>query len=293
MAITKVGLSTNDFAPTLRDLPRALAQFKALGAESAEISLGSMHVVLGAKIVASRLAELKKICADSELAMTVHGPIASSFTDRRHRRLQIDACRAALEVSGEIQAAALVTHAGATPTGDAAERAALYAEEREALAELGPFAQGCGVPLCVENIFGDDARWFAGPHELAAQVRAVGHPFIRATIDFSHAAINATVRGYDLMSALAELAPVAGHLHVHDSFGVPRTFQPYGYGDATMFGLGDLHLPPGWGVLDWDAIARLPYGHDVVANLELMKSFEAELPEAIALCQRMVKLSSA
>ena len=89
--------------------------------------------------------------------------------------------------------------------------------------------------------------WFASPAELAAQIRAVNHPNIRATIDFSHAAINAGVRGFDLMAELKELAPYAGHLHIHDSFGKPRSFEPYTYGEAVNFGLGDLHMPPGWG----------------------------------------------
>ena len=234
-----------------------------------------------------RLAEFNRICADRPFGYTLHGPIASRFTDRRHLTLQKDVCRAALDISGEIGATAQVHHAGSGPNGDADEIVALLAMEREALSEMGHHAKGCGVLLCVENIFGDDRTWFASPAELAAQVRAVNHPNIRATIDFSHAAINAGVRGFDLMAELRELAPVAGHLHIHDSFGRPRTFEPYTYGEAVNFGLGDLHLPPGWGSIDWEAIAALPYAADLVANLELSTRFEEELPAAIAYCRRV------
>lgn len=287
MPSIKTGLTTGDFANTLRHLPSCLDKFEALGVDSVELSLGAFDLMAQARVLPHRLAEFKRICADRPFGFTLHGPIASSFTDRRHYQLQKDVCRAALDISGEIGAAAQVHHGGSAPAGDAAEIVALLELEREALIEIAPHAEACGVILCVENIFGDDAVWFASPAELAAQIRAVNHPHIRATIDFSHAAINAGVRGFDLMAELKELAPVAGHLHIHDSFGKPRSFRPYTYGEAVNFGLGDLHLPPGWGALDWEAIAALPYAHDVVANLELGTRFEDELPAAIAFCRRV------
>ncbi len=292
MPITGVGLTTGDFANTLRDLPGCLDHFEALGVSHVELSFGAFDLVAGASPLPSRVAEFKRVLADRPFGYTVHGPIASSFTDRRHLALQMDVCRAVLDVSGEIGASAQVHHAGAAPHGDAAERAALLELERDALIQIAPHAESCGVVLCVENIFSDDGVWMASPAELAAQIRAVNHAHVRACIDFSHAAINAGVRGFDLMAELAELAPVAGHLHIHDSFGRPRSFKPYTYGEAVNFGLGDLHLPPGWGALDWDAIAALPYREPVIANLELSTRFRDALPDAIATCKRMIDLSA-
>ena len=291
MPIAATGLTTGDFANTLRHLPSCLDKFEALGVESVELSLGAFDIIAGTKVLPHRLAELKRICADRPFKFTLHGPIASSFTDRRHLSLQKDVCRAAMDVSAAIGATAQVHHAGGVPAGDAAEIVDLLALEREALAEIAPYAAERGVVLCVENIFGDHKTWFASPAELAAQIRAVNHPNIRATIDFSHAAINAGVRGFDLMAELKELAPYAGHLHIHDSFGKPRSFEPYTYGEAVNFGLGDLHLPPGWGALNWEAIAALPYSGDLVANLELSTRFEEELPAAIAYCRRLIETS--
>lgn len=291
MPIAAVGLTTGDFANRLKDLPRCLDRFEALGVEFAELSLGALDVIADAKILPARLKELKSICAGRALRYTLHGPIASRFTIRRQLQAQIDVCRAALEVSGEIGATAQVHHSGPAPVGDRAERDRLYRLERDTLAEIAPHAEACGVTLCVENIFGDGGDYFLSPAELAEQIRQVDHPFIRATIDFSHAAINAGVRGYDLMAELAVLAPYAGHLHIHDSFGKPQTFRPYTYGEGVNFGMGDLHLPPGWGALDWESIAALDYRDDVVANLELSTRFEDELEESIALCRRMIAIS--
>lgn len=291
MPITGVGLTTADFANTLRDLPACLDRFEKLGVDSVELSMGAFDVVAGARVIPHRLEELKRICADRPFRYTLHGPINSTFTDRRHLKLQRDVCKAAMDVSWAVGATAQVHHAGMTPADDHAEREALWALEREVLTELAPHAAACNVMLCVENIFDDGAEVNVTPSELAAQVSAVAHPNIRATVDFSHAAINAGQRGFDLMSDLAALAPVAGHLHVHDSFGIPRTFEPYTYGEGVNFGLGDLHMPPGWGALDWHAIARLPFTHDVVANLELSTRYDEELESSIALCHEMIAIS--
>lgn len=289
MAITKIGLSTNDFALSLGALPDCLSKFEALGADTVELTLSQFDVLVGGAARAEGVRELRRICADSPLGFTVHGPTASSFTDERSLDVQKDVCRAGLDISGEIGATAMVHHAGGYPRDVFDVRAPLAAMEREALAEMGGHAAGCGVVLCVENLFGDAGVWFAAPHELAAQIRAVDHDYVRATVDFSHAALNAGVRGdFDLMGSLTELAPLAAHLHIHDSFGRPPAFGVGGRGEAIQFGMGDLHLPPGWGALDWEAIAALPYATDLVANLELSTRFEEEVPAAIAFCRRVL-----
>lgn len=291
MPIAAVGLTTGDFANRLKDLPACLDRFEALGVEYAELSLGALDVIANGRILPERLKELKRICSGRELGYTVHGPLTSRFTEPDQLEIQMIVCRAVLEVSGEIGAVAQVHHGGSGPMDDSAERDRRFKLEREALAEIAPHAEACGVPLCVECLYSEDKAFFLSPGELAEQIRAVDHPFIRATVDFSHAAINAGYRGFDLMAELAALAPYAGHLHVHDSFGKPRTFRPYTYGEAVNFGMGDIHLPPGWGALDWEAIAALPYPGELVANLELSMRFEDELEGSIALCRRMIEIS--
>jgi sugar phosphate isomerase/epimerase len=281
-AITGVGLSTADFANRLRDLGPCLDWFETLGVDSVELSLMAFEVVGGGRVHADRLAELKRLCADRPFAFTVHGPVNSSFADRRHIQLQKDVCRACLEVSGEIGATVLVHHAGLLPQVTPAQRASLVALERDTLAEMAAPAAEAGVVLAVETLFGRLEQWTASPAELAGQIEAVGHPNVRATIDFSHVWLNAAERGFEPLASLGALAPLARHLHVHDSFALPKTFTPYGRGEAVGFGLGDLHLPPGRGALPWDELARLPYGGPAVANLELTDRHRDEVAAAVA-----------
>lgn len=294
MPVAEIGVSTFDFARRLQDLPAAFDRFSAWGVESLELPLGELDIVVGRRILPSRLAELKRMLADQPFGVTVHGPLAATFADPRSVEAQSDLARRALEVCGEIGATAYVHHAGWTEVGmDARTVLARRSLETETLRSIGADAEAANTLFCVENIFGDAQRVFATPSELASQILAVGHPFVRATIDFSHAAINASIRGFDLMSELAALAPVAGHLHVHDSFGRPPEFLTFVRGEAVMFGFGDLHLPPTWGALDWEAIAALPYDPTarIVANLELGERFEAEIPASIAFTRALFGLS--
>ncbi len=280
-AISGVGLSTADFANTLADLGATLDWFETLEIDSVELALANFEVIGGCRLYGDRMAELEAICADRPFGYTVHGPIMSTFTDARHLALQKDACRACLEVANRLGATAQVHHAGLLPAVSAAQRAGMLAMEREALAEMGPHAADAGVMLCVETLFGRVDQWTASPAELAAQIEGVGHPNIRATIDFSHAFINADERGYDPLAELERLAPLTRHLHVHDSFGAAKTFSPYSRSETILFGLGDLHLPPGRGSLPWDRLARLPFAGPTVANLELTRRHEDQVEAAI------------
>lgn len=41
---------------------------------------------------------------------------------------------------------------------------------------------------------------------------------------------------------------MTGHLHVHDSFGLPYSMKRFYHpAEAAALGIGDLHLPIGWG----------------------------------------------
>ncbi|MEM9145718.1 MAG: sugar phosphate isomerase/epimerase family protein [Pseudomonadota bacterium] len=280
-AITGVGLSTADMANTLPELGAALDWFETLGIDSVELSLANFEVVGGGRIWPDRLAELKRLCADRPFGYTVHGPISSSFADQAHLQFQIDTCRACLEVGQAVGATVQVHHAALLPN-DQGEREGLLALERETLARLAPdFADG-GVILCVETLFPHSAPWTASPSELAAQLTAVDHPNMRACIDFSHVCLNGAERGYDPVAEVQALAPLARHLHIHDSFARPKTFTPYSHAESIMFGLGDLHLPPGRGTLPWDGFAALPFAGPMVANLELISRHRDQIPAAIA-----------
>jgi sugar phosphate isomerase/epimerase len=63
------------------------------------------------------------------------------------------------------------------------------------------------------------------------------------------------------------LKPYLRHLHLHDNKLVPF---PVG-GTDKQRGLGDLHLPPGQGLIDFKNVLKALAGVDAVYNLEVLE----------------------
>ena len=166
---------------------------------------------------------------------------------------------------------------------------ALSRKERELLREMGDIAAGCGVKLAVETLFVEDARTYTpDPVRLAREIAAIDHPNVCGLLDFSHAHIMAQFRGLDYGDTLEAFAPQANHLHVHDSLGRPTSIDGfYRFAERIAFGMGDLHLPIGWGDIPWDAILpRLPLRRGTVMIVELPERHFAELDQCAASARR-------
>jgi sugar phosphate isomerase/epimerase len=111
------------------------------------------------------------------------------------------------------------------------------------------------VTLGVENIEVERAE------RVLAYIDQVDAPHVRLTYDFGHDFLAAAHFGYDFLTSVRACAPYAAHAHCSDNFG---RFDPARLGDFTLYkaipqrnlnvsGLGDVHLPIGWGALPYDA----------------------------------------
>jgi len=101
-----------------------------------------------------------------------------------------------------------------------------------------------------------------------------------------------TLRGMDYLAALRAFAPVTNHLHVHDSFGRPTTMGGFfSRAERIAFGMGDLHLPMGWGDIDWEAILpQLAFRPGTVMIVELPPHHLAELESCAATARRFAEI---
>ncbi len=125
-----------------------------------------------------------------------------------------------------------------------------------------------------------------------AAIAEIDHPQVCGTLDFSHAYIMTTFRGMDYLDALRAFAPWANHLHVHDSFGRPTTMPRFvSHAERIAFGMGDLHLPMGWGDIPWETILpQLAIRPGTVMIVELPPHHWAELENCAATARRFVEI---
>lgn len=284
--------SNNGEMQSLGEDLRALAE---MGVDTVELGVTTLDLIAGGRIIKDRAERLVALTKEFDFRYTVHGLVSSNFMDPATCRYQIDAAKALVEICDRIGARILVQHGGCLRAEQIFDRAAADLREREALLELAEFARPYGVRIALENIFTvEPGQYRQTPAEVAETVKAVNHANVVALIDFSHAYIESTYRGLNFREQIAAMAPVAGHLHLHDSFGRPQGFyKGYHLQENTAMGIGDLHMPLGWGDIDWDGIfSELEFLPETVAMMEIGARYRAEQPESLARARKLMAINN-
>ncbi|WP_202315162.1 MULTISPECIES: TIM barrel protein [unclassified Mesorhizobium] len=293
--IIATGFNSGSTDGELFSLEADLRRLADIGVDTVELGLTSVDLIAGGRVVEERAQRLQAITRQMPFRYTVHGLVSSNFMDPATVRYQLDAAKALIEVCDRIDARIIVQHGGHLRADQVIDRAGADRREREALFELAEFAQRYGVRIALENIFTTEpGQYRQTPAEVAATVKAVGHANLVALIDFSHAYIESSYRGLDFREELRAMAPVAGHLHVHDSFGRPQAFyKPFHPQELTAMGVGDLHMPLGWGDMDWDGIfSELEFLPDTVLMMEIGPRYRSEQPASLERARRLMALNA-
>jgi sugar phosphate isomerase/epimerase len=252
---------------------------EALGVEAIELPTYDMDIVIGGRIRGPQLEALKRACAGRDIVYSVHGPLSINFMDEAWRLPRhMEVLEASLEVAAEVGAGNYVVHSGLIRTQQADGIEAAYERQREWLAKAGDVARQHGLTLCVETLFaGFEGKAHASsPSRLAAELEAIGHPNVMATLDFSHAYLKLDFDGRReaFVEEVKALAPFAQHLHVHDSFGRQDDIWMFTEGERLAYGHGDLHLPVGWGDIPWQTLmAECSFPQGVLFNIELKQRY--------------------
>lgn len=292
--IVATGFNAGSVDGELASLERDLRQLADIGVDTVELALTSLDLIAGGRIIAERAERLLALTRQFDFRYTVHGLVSANFMDPATCAFQLQAAKALVELCDRIGARILVQHGGHLRAGQIHERAEADRRERDTLFELAEFCRPYGVRIAFENIFTTEpGQYRQTPAEVAATVKAVDHSNLVALIDFSHAYIESTYRGLDFREELRAMAPVAGHLHVHDSFGRPQgSYLPFHAPEATALGLGDLHMPLGWGDIDWNDIFReLEFLSDTVLMMEIGRRYRSEQPASLKQARQLIDVN--
>lgn len=136
--------------------------------------------------------------------------------------------------------------------------------------EVADYAKGKGVQICVENIEIDTVR------NVVQFVEKIAQENVGMTFDFGHAYLASKRFGFDFLESIRLAKPYIHHIHVQDNFGRFEELRLVGYDQYKLIpyrrllalGKGDLHLPPGWGVVPLAAAFELLQDHEGVFMLE-------------------------
>lgn len=293
--VSGIGISAHKRAHDLSDLGDELDMIELLGVDAIELPTYDMDLVVGGRVRRPQLRALSRACAGRDVAYSVHGPLAINFMDDEWRLPRhFEVLQASMEVAAEIGAENYVLHSGLSPARQASAVEDAFRRQREWLARAGDVARGHGLVLCVETMFGGfrGEEHATSPSRLAAELAAIGHEHVMATIDFSHSYLKLDYDGRreDLVAEIARLAPFARHLHVHDSFGLQDDIWMYTEGERLAFGHGDLHLPVGWGDIPWERLmSECVFPAGVLFNIELNQRYWYAAQECVDATRTMAE----
>jgi sugar phosphate isomerase/epimerase len=292
--IIATGFNSGSTDGELDSLEADLRRLADMGVDTVELALTAIDLISGGRIIEERAERLVALTKQFDFRYTVHGLVSSNFMDPATQRYQLEAAKALVQLCDRVGSGILVQHGGALRADQLQERAGADEREREALTELADFARPYNVRIALENIFTTElGQYRQTPAEVAETVKAVNHPNVVALIDFSHAYIESTYKGLNFREQIAAMAPVTGHLHVHDSFGRPQGFyKAFFPQENTAMGIGDLHMPLGWGDIEWDSIfAELDFLPGTVLMMEIGHRYRNEQPASLERARKLAGLA--
>ena len=266
-----------------------LDEAESLGVDTVEFPFFATRLVANGAILEPVLARFLSQMKGRGLGYTTHAILGINLMDAPDRiAFHETVARTCIDLTARLGARNMVLHCGMTDARAPADLEAAYARQRESLSRLAEYAAAHGVLICLETVWSYDGRETALPGRLAAEIRAVGHPALCATLDYAHSALQCWLKGADLMTEIGDLAPLARHLHLNDCFGIDRNMFGALPAEALAYGSGDLHMPLGWGSLPWDRLMSEPaYPDDLVMNVELHPAYWLELADDIAELRRL------
>lgn len=260
----------------LETLRSVLDLYRRSGISYVEISPHGAGVICGGRIIAERMAALRKLLGAYPFRYTVHGPNPSNLMNLRQPELEKEVFKSSLRFAHELEARVMVYHAGryipeedflcpGLRQPDEARQKEMWESEKEALQEMGDLAATLGVTIGVENArpYPEFSGYCYGVSlsKLARMVREVNHSHVAITLDCGHAYLASCFHSEDLLAGVREVAERVAHIHLHDNFGRPSySYERKVYENFCM-GRGDMHMPIGWGAVPAREIfAQLPAG---------------------------------
>jgi sugar phosphate isomerase/epimerase len=268
-----------------------LETLESTGPDFVEVWPQNHGVILGGRLDTSRLRKVGELLLGADLSYTVHAPLEVNLMDLTSPGLQRNVLDASLRFAKVIGAEVVVCHAGQRLGARDARHSmeAQLSAERFALREAGDLAGELGVAIAVENYYperpilrGAVYDYSVWPSRLAEQVSAVDHSAVGICLDVGHAALAADFFGFDFIEECAAIAPLVRHVHLHDNLQRTNlTGEPQG-SEHTVFGLGDLHLPPGRGTIPLeDLFRRMDFPERPSCCVELSPEGFSLVPEAL------------
>jgi sugar phosphate isomerase/epimerase len=251
-----VNVDTRRISGSLAKLERELEFFSEVGFEYVEIPPAGLDVIMKGELVPTRVKKVRQILSKFDFKYTVHAPDVVNLrrlTNPMHKKV----LQASIEFAGAIGAETVVYHCGKSSDEiDYSEKQQKKAEIRS-LRALADIAKSNGVIIGVENLASHSID------EVISIIDAVAHPNVRMTLDIAHLFLAANYHGWNYIDEIKKALPYVVEIHVSDTFGEAQERYkdiPDFEGFRLMYGVGDIHLPIGYGDIPFMDVSKAIVG---------------------------------
>ena len=125
--------------------------------------------------------------------------------------------------------------------------------------------------------------------ELVNQVKSIDRENVGITFDFGHAYLASKYYRFKFLDSIKLALPYIKHVHIHDSFGKPKMSQQEQDINLIQFGIGDLHMPVGWGEIPYNKIFQILKKYQGVLCLELKPRYKRFYKYTLQIVHELIK----
>lgn len=216
-----------------------LKRFEQFGFDYVEIPVHGVDGIINGSLNDRVIGKLKNTLAKFSFKYSVHAPDPLNLKDINFSKEHYKVLKASLEFASKINSNVLVYHLGTLKDKSIFPKKARQ-NEIEVLKEMAVCAQENDIKICVEN--GDQSIM-----EVVEVLEKINEENVVMTLDLGHGYLAANYLGFDFLKEIKIAKPYIQHIHLHDNYGKVDLTDYQSEINRIPYGLGDLHLPPGWG----------------------------------------------
>ena len=287
----------------LDKLDGELKEFKSAGAETCELVLQGLDVIIGTRVIESRQDALINILRKHDLDYTMHMPHGLNLLDTEMLDIYLEIFRSSIAFAKAAGIKLINYHAGVIrrkrdekPTAEGETKpegeskpdpATLIQNEAEQIKLLA--ASAPDITLCMENaLFGDNKEQedFSAAVDTSSMIdfyNKVDMPNFKLTFDIGHRHLALDGNNDALLADMEKLLPYIGHIHLHDNCGYRKEMREAFGGQRLVVGAGDIHLPLGWGTVPIKESLSLLKNYKGIINLEIEHRFSYHYSDAVSI----------
>lgn len=265
MDVKGIGINLNDAKGCPDILSKMLKEFYETGFDYIEISADALDVIYNGKLNRTKMKEINKVLNSFNLKYTVHSPACLDMRDMENLDVQKDLFKATIDFAAAVKSPVVISHFERKSAFGSIEK-----HFEEYILKMADYSKNLKILLCVENIEIDIIS------NVINLIRKANHPNLAMTLDIGHAYVASNFFGFDFFKAIELSKPFIRHLHISDNFG---RFEPLRLENFQLYrvinhklllplGLGDLHLPVGWGKIPYKKVFEIIDNYSGLATLE-------------------------